>query len=393
MLMSVGSSTSWMLTIDDTTVPPSLMASAAMCECASMMPGEMNLPVTSITSAPAGIVTLAPSAAILPSRRTMVPFGIVPRVTVTSVPPFSATTPGRGCAGACPREARSPRPGRQRRRPRGRRSTEPDDGDSRNLQRCPPSRSGEGGLSAEARARRRMTERRNCSTIRACEEPFADRPRSCCFAGATLVAATGGIDVAARGVAIRSRDPFRALVIGVALLLVHALVVRRGVRTRPRARWRARVSRGAPALAAVHGADARRACGAVRIVQRRRRGLVRLRQPGVRLGVGAAAASEPLPLSAAASRRTSSLAPLGYRARTAAAHDGSDLRARTAADDGGGARSPAHAVPSSSSRSVAVLLVWLTFRLGGRAGGPIGRPARGAGRDQSRSCCIRRRGR
>ena len=61
-----------------------------------MMPGEMNLPVTSMTSAPAGIVTLAPSAAILPSRRTMVPFGIVPRVTVTSVAPLSAMTPGRG---------------------------------------------------------------------------------------------------------------------------------------------------------------------------------------------------------------------------------------------------------------------------------------------------------
>ena len=94
MLMSVGSSTSWMLTIDDTTVPPSLMASAAMCECASMMPGEMNLPVTSMTSAPAGIVTLAPSAAIFPSRRTIVPFGIVPRVTVTSVAPLQRDDAG-----------------------------------------------------------------------------------------------------------------------------------------------------------------------------------------------------------------------------------------------------------------------------------------------------------
>src|SRR5215471_11712481 len=57
-----------------------------------MMPGEMNLPVASTTSAPAGIETLAPAAAILPSRSTIVPFGIVPRVTVTSVPPRIATT-------------------------------------------------------------------------------------------------------------------------------------------------------------------------------------------------------------------------------------------------------------------------------------------------------------
>src|SRR5688500_8480476 len=87
-----------MLTIDDTTVPPSLMASAAMCECASMMPGDTNLPVPSMTSAPAGTVTLAPSAAIFPSRNTMVPFWMVPFVTVTSVALRMATTPGvRAC--------------------------------------------------------------------------------------------------------------------------------------------------------------------------------------------------------------------------------------------------------------------------------------------------------
>ena len=55
MLMSVGSSTSSMPVIELTVVPPSLIASLAMCECASMMPGETNLPVTSMTSAPAGI--------------------------------------------------------------------------------------------------------------------------------------------------------------------------------------------------------------------------------------------------------------------------------------------------------------------------------------------------
>ena len=43
-----------------------------------MMPGVTNLPVASMISAPAGIATFAPTAAILPSRSTIVPFGIVP---------------------------------------------------------------------------------------------------------------------------------------------------------------------------------------------------------------------------------------------------------------------------------------------------------------------------
>jgi hypothetical protein len=41
--------------IELTVVPPSLIESAAMCEWQSMMPGEMNLPAASTTSAPAGI--------------------------------------------------------------------------------------------------------------------------------------------------------------------------------------------------------------------------------------------------------------------------------------------------------------------------------------------------
>ncbi len=78
--------------IELTVVPPSLIASFAMCECASMMPGETNCPVVSTISAPAGTVTFAPTAAIFPSRRSTVPFGIVPLVTVRTVPPLSATS-------------------------------------------------------------------------------------------------------------------------------------------------------------------------------------------------------------------------------------------------------------------------------------------------------------
>ena len=40
--------------IELTVVPPSLIESAAMCECASMMPGETNRPAASTMSAPCG---------------------------------------------------------------------------------------------------------------------------------------------------------------------------------------------------------------------------------------------------------------------------------------------------------------------------------------------------
>ena len=102
MLMSVGSSTSSMPVIELTVVPPSLIESFAMCECASMMPGETKRPVTSTTSAPAGTaVSGPPTAAIFPSRMTTVPLRIVPRVTVRTVAPFRATRRGERF-GDCP---------------------------------------------------------------------------------------------------------------------------------------------------------------------------------------------------------------------------------------------------------------------------------------------------
>src|SRR5882672_10059589 len=104
MLTSVGSKTSSMPVIELTVVPPSLIESAAIWEWQSMMPGATNLPVASTTSAPAGIGTFAPTAAILPPRSTMIPFGIVPLVAVRIVAPLIATTESaRGCA--CGREA------------------------------------------------------------------------------------------------------------------------------------------------------------------------------------------------------------------------------------------------------------------------------------------------
>ena len=76
-LMPSCRSTSSIRTIDVIDSVPSLIASAAECEWASMMPGVTYLPAPSMTFAPAGTATSAPTAAILPSRMTIVPFGIV----------------------------------------------------------------------------------------------------------------------------------------------------------------------------------------------------------------------------------------------------------------------------------------------------------------------------
>ena len=61
--------------IELTVVPPSLIESAPMCECASMMPGVTKRPEASTRSAPAGMAVFGPpTAAILPSRKTTTPF-------------------------------------------------------------------------------------------------------------------------------------------------------------------------------------------------------------------------------------------------------------------------------------------------------------------------------
>src|SRR5438067_1652265 len=57
-----------------------------------MMPGDTNRLVASTTSAPAGTRTFWPIAAIVPPRRTIVPFWMVRFVTVTIVALRIATT-------------------------------------------------------------------------------------------------------------------------------------------------------------------------------------------------------------------------------------------------------------------------------------------------------------
>ena len=73
--------------MEETETLPSLMDSAAMCEWASMMPGITNIPSASITSAPAGTSTLAPTSAIFPSRIRIAPGDRIPPVTVSTVAP------------------------------------------------------------------------------------------------------------------------------------------------------------------------------------------------------------------------------------------------------------------------------------------------------------------
>ena len=74
-----------MRTIDVTESEPSLIASAIECECGSMMPGITNLPVASMTCAPAGAVRFLPICAILPFCRSRSVFSSLPLVTVRIV--------------------------------------------------------------------------------------------------------------------------------------------------------------------------------------------------------------------------------------------------------------------------------------------------------------------
>src|SRR5208282_5701806 len=98
--MSSGFKTSPIPTIELTATLPSLTPpSTAMCEWQSMIPGVTNMPVASMTVAPAGTFTLLPTWAILPSRMMMVPFSMAPFVTVRMVACSMAITP-ESCAAA-----------------------------------------------------------------------------------------------------------------------------------------------------------------------------------------------------------------------------------------------------------------------------------------------------
>jgi hypothetical protein len=80
---------------------PSLIPSDALWECASMMPGITYRPVPSMTCAPAGTDTLAPTAAIFPFRIRTVPFSMVPRLAVMIVAFVMATSVPAAGTGTC----------------------------------------------------------------------------------------------------------------------------------------------------------------------------------------------------------------------------------------------------------------------------------------------------
>ena len=52
-----------------------------------MMPGITNIPSASMTSAPSGTATLAPTSAIFPSWISTAPGDRIPSVTVSTVAP------------------------------------------------------------------------------------------------------------------------------------------------------------------------------------------------------------------------------------------------------------------------------------------------------------------
>ena len=74
--MSSGLMTSSIPTIADTDTEPSLMASAAICEWQSMMPGIKCWPVASMILAPDGTMTFSPTSVILPSTMMTEPMNL-----------------------------------------------------------------------------------------------------------------------------------------------------------------------------------------------------------------------------------------------------------------------------------------------------------------------------
>ncbi len=83
-----------MPTIEETAIEPSLTPpSTAMWECASMIPGISAPPAASRTTARRGILTSVPTATILPSFTTTVPFSIVSPETVHTVALVTAKSP------------------------------------------------------------------------------------------------------------------------------------------------------------------------------------------------------------------------------------------------------------------------------------------------------------
>jgi hypothetical protein len=185
----------------------------------------------------------------------------------------------------------------------------------------------------------------------------------------TIVAATGGVDVRLAGVAIRSRDPFRALMAGLALLLLMAAFARPALVHD--LDWLAeRIRRWAPALAAVMaltlGAHAVW-FGSFGVGGADAYGYV---NQAYDWASGQLPRAIPLPMTLPFPGSDEMQIPLGYRvgqqAHTMVPTYAPGLPLFMAVSLAAGGCGPFFVVPIFS-----VLLVWLTFRLGERAAGPL----------------------
>jgi hypothetical protein len=185
---------------------------------------------------------------------------------------------------------------------------------------------------------------------------------------AVLVLATGGIQWKVAGLLFRSRDPSRALALGLGLMLVHAFTFRESF-VRDVDRLEAVLRRVLPALAL--------GCALVLIVHALRLGSFAaggadpygyLSQAYGWAG-GTLPHAQPLPISLPWPSGDSSLAPLGYRPgpqpHTIVPSYAPGLPLMMAATLIFGACGPFMVVPACGA-----LAVWLTFRLGRRTGGP-----------------------
>jgi len=186
---------------------------------------------------------------------------------------------------------------------------------------------------------------------------------------ATIVAATGGLDVRLAGLAIRSRDPFRALALGLTILLVQATLWR-PLLIQDFERLGSGLRRWAPAVAGIMalmlGAYAVR-FGSFGVGGADSYGYVNQAHDWVS---GQLPRSIPLPLRLPFPGSDEMQTPLGYRVgqepHTMVPNYAPGLPMIMAVALLASGCGPFFVVPVLS-----VLLVWFTFRLGERAAGPI----------------------
>ncbi len=189
-----------------------------------------------------------------------------------------------------------------------------------------------------------------------------------CLGWAALVAATGGIQWRIAGVALRSREPERALVAGLVLLLVYAFVFRESF-SRDTDRVVAVLERrlAGLALGCALGLSLQAVCfGSFTAGGSDSFGYV---SQAYGWAKGTLPRPEPIPMSVPWPAGDASLAPLGYRAgrqpHTMVPTYAPGLPLMMAAALASGACGPFLVVPLCSA-----LVVWLTFLLGRRTGGP-----------------------